>query len=84
MTNNAIVFISIAANVVTVLLAIGGVYAALFKRGVNEGRTIEILSILQTQGTDHEARIRVLEAHRTGGTPLCKQEFFSDQLSGSA
>jgi hypothetical protein len=63
-SNGTVVVIAIAANIVTIMFSMGGMFVALFKRGINEGRTIEILSNLQSLSTDHEARIRVLETHR--------------------
>lgn len=62
--NNAIV-ISLSADVITIMTAVGGLMIALFRRGSYEGRQTEILSNLQTLATDHEARIRVLETHRS-------------------
>lgn len=59
--------VTVIASMVTVLIAVAGLLVALFRRGINEGRLAEILSNLQSLTTDHEARIRVLEAHRASG-----------------
>ena len=53
--------LSVMSSVVAVLVAVCALFAALYKRGMNEGRQTEIMSQLTALGTDHEARIRTLE-----------------------
>ena len=48
-------------ELVTMMVAVGGLLTAIWKRGKNEGRLTEILSHMETMSADHEARIRVLE-----------------------
>ena len=45
----------------TMIVAVGGLLTAIWKRGQNEGRITEILSHLEVAQADHEARIRALE-----------------------
>jgi hypothetical protein len=59
------IIVAIIALCFTAVVAVGGLLAALFRRGMNEGRLTEILSTLQTIVSDHEARIRVLEHAQT-------------------
>lgn len=66
MSSQSALYITLIADVVTVMGAVGGLLIALFKKGYNDGRLAEILSNLQTYATDHEARIRVLETHQMG------------------
>lgn len=71
MTGNAYSLTIVLASMATVFVAVSGLLVAIFKRGrsegVNEGRLTQILANLQTIITDHEARLRVLESHRTPG-----------------
>lgn len=45
----------------TMIVAVGGLITAIWRRGQNEGRITEILSHLEVAQADHEARIRTLE-----------------------
>lgn len=51
----------VVASMFSVAVAVAGLLAALFKRGINEGRLTEILSNLQSIVHDHEMRLRELE-----------------------
>lgn len=57
---------ALIAACVAVVVAVAGLFAALYKRGLAEGRLMEILSQLAKIDQDHETRIRALEAHTRG------------------
>ena len=66
MTSENALYITLIADVVTIMVAVGGLLVALFKKGYNDGRLAEILSNLQSITTDLEARMRVLETRQMG------------------
>ena len=45
----------------TMVVAVGGLITAIWRRGQYDGRITEILSHLEVAQADHEARIRTLE-----------------------
>lgn len=59
--NSGYLIATSVGEVFTMLIAVGGLVTAIWRRGQNEGRITEILSHLETMTADHESRLRVLE-----------------------
>lgn len=59
--NSGYLIATSVGEVFTMLIAVGGLVTAIWRRGQNEGRITEILSHLETMTADHESRLRALE-----------------------